>query len=164
MIYKKRSWKGILPVTHLAQWALDKQVSSPQNWSQPLALSDCLCYPSQSLMHSTHDCSQLLAVFNIYTSLLRNSSGQMQSKCLLIVFSVTSRSKEAYVIGCCRRGTDISTACSPCFCATSMSFWFRSPSHGTSSCCYVKQQLQLDTPISTEVFLVCSAAVTQPLL
>jgi len=26
MIYKKRSWKGVLPVTHLAHWASDKQV------------------------------------------------------------------------------------------------------------------------------------------
>lgn len=30
MIYRRRSWKGILPVSHLAQWALDRQVSHRQ--------------------------------------------------------------------------------------------------------------------------------------
>ena len=27
MMYRKRTWKGVLPVNHLAQWAADKQVS-----------------------------------------------------------------------------------------------------------------------------------------
>ncbi|DBA88593.1 TPA: hypothetical protein ACH3X1_004241 [Trebouxia sp. C0004] len=30
MIYRRRSWKGVLPVSHLAQWALDRQVSYRQ--------------------------------------------------------------------------------------------------------------------------------------
>ncbi|KAL0018187.1 hypothetical protein WJX77_009722 [Trebouxia sp. C0004] len=29
MIYRRRSWKGVLPVSHLAQWALDRQLPSP---------------------------------------------------------------------------------------------------------------------------------------
>ena len=31
MIYRRRSWKGILPVSHLAQWALDRQVTHRQD-------------------------------------------------------------------------------------------------------------------------------------
>lgn len=37
MIYRRRSWKGVLPVSHLAQWALERQVSRRQD-------SDCLSF------------------------------------------------------------------------------------------------------------------------
>jgi len=38
MIYRRRSWKGVLPVSHLAQWALDRQVSHRQDSDCPACI------------------------------------------------------------------------------------------------------------------------------
>ena len=45
MLYRRRSWRGILPVNHLAQWALTHKVTDA---------ASCLALPVAFLLHATH--------------------------------------------------------------------------------------------------------------